>query len=389
MVKLTYKQIADFLNMSTREVIGEEATAVLEDLSNIVDFGTSVQGLGKTIPLLDDFVGRITRVIFYERTYGINTDLGIWKDNVEYGLCVQRMSIDELPEAEDNPTWQITDGVSVDPFVVKLPHAKARYFEKRNTAEIDMTILRRQYNAAFTSPTEMATFVGMIFNSVENSRSLKINNLQKAILRAAMSATLKKKYPTADYSAHSEITAVNLLKLYNDEVNPSSPLTKEKARFDKEFLRFASMVMNDYVRAVKEMSVLYNIEEAPRFTPDPKIVVLGKFADACQYYLESDTYHNTLVSLPGYSTMDSWQATPSRDFDELSKINVKNDDGDTVELSGIVACLYDSDGLAVTVNDPRVLSQPNNRGEYDNYFWKYDWASCCFKDMNFVVFFIA
>ena len=68
MVKLTYKQIADFLNMSTREVIGEEATTVLEDLSNIVDFGTGVQGLGKTIPLLDDFVGRITRVIFYERT---------------------------------------------------------------------------------------------------------------------------------------------------------------------------------------------------------------------------------------------------------------------------------------------------------------------------------
>ena len=136
------------------------------------------------------------------------------------------------------------------------------------------------------------------------------------------------------------------------------------------------------------MSVLYNIEGVPRFTPADSrhLVVLGKFSDACQYYLEADTYHNNLVSMPGYTTMDSWQNTPNRDFDKLSEIDVTNDNGDVVKQGAIVAALYDGDGLAVTVENPRVNSMWNGKGEYTNYFWKFDWASAFFKDMNFITF---
>ena len=383
MQKLAYKQIAQFLNLSTREVIGEEATIVNEDLSNIVDFGVAVANMGKTTPLLDDFVGRIARVIFYDRTYGIRTDLGIYRDNIEYGLTVQRMSIDELPVAEDNKTWGLEDGQSVDPFVVKLPKAKARYYEKRNTAEIDMTILEKQYKSAFTSAENLSRFVGMIFNAVDNSKAIKVNNLIKAVLRAAMSANIQ---------ANKN---VKLITLYNTAMGYTSggtgyidPATPELALYDREFLRFASMIINDYTRAITEMSVLYNIEGVPRFTPTDSrhLVVLGKFSDACQYYLEADTYHNNLVSMPGYATMDSWQNTPSRDFAKLSEIDVTNDNGDVVKQGAIVAALYDGDGLAVTVDNPRVNSMWNGKGEYTNYFWKFDWASAFFKDMNFITF---
>lgn len=383
MQKLEYKQIAQFLNLSTREVIGEEATIVNEDLSNIVDFGVAVANMGKTTPLLDDFVGRIARVIFYDRTYGIRTDLGIYRDNIEYGLTVQRMSIDELPAAEDNKTWGLQDGQSVDPFVVKLPKAKSRYYEKRNTAEIDMTILEKQYKSAFTSAENLSRFVGMIFNAVDNSKAIKVNNLIKAVLRAGMSANIQ---------ANKN---VKLITLYNTAMGYTTgntgyidPATPEKALYDREFLRFASMIINDYTRAITEMSVLYNIEGVPRFTPTDSrhLVVLGKFSDACQYYLEADTYHNNLVSMPGYATMDSWQNTPSRDFDKLSEIDVTNDNGDVVKQGAIVAALYDGDGLAVTVDNPRVNSMWNGKGEYTNYFWKFDWASAFFKDMNFITF---
>lgn len=383
MQKLEYKQIADFLNLSTKEVIGEEATIVNEDLSNIVDYGVEISGLGKTTALLDDFVARIARVIFYDRTYGIRTDLGIYRDNIEYGLTVQRMSIDELPEAEDNPTWQLEDGISVDPFVVKLPKAKARYFEKRNTSEIDMTILEKQYKSAFTSPESLSRFVGMIFNAVDNSKAIKVNNLMKAVLRSAMAATI-----------HGNKN-VKLITLYNTEMGYTSsdtgyidPTTPKAALYNKEFLRFASMKINDYARAITEMSVLYNLEGVPRFTPaeNRHLAVLGMFADASQYYLEADTYHNNLVSMDGYTTIDSWQNTPSRDFSKLSEIDVTTDDNDRVQQGAIVACLYDGDGMAVTVDNPRVNSMFNGKGEYTNYFWKFDWASCFFKDMPLVVF---
>lgn len=383
MQKLEYKQIADFLNQSTKEVIGEESTIVNEDLSNIVDYGVEVANMGKTTALLDDFVARIARVIFYDRTYGIKTDLGIYRDNIEYGLTVQRMSIDELPEAEDNPTWQLEDGISVDPFVVKLPKAKARYFEKRNTSEIDMTILEKQYKSAFTSPESLSRFVGMIFNAVDNSKAIKVNNLMKAVLRSAMAANI--------YGNKN----VKLITLYNTEMGYTSgdtgyidPTTPKTALYNKDFLRFASMKINDYARAITEMSVLYNLEGVPRFTPaeNRHLAVLGMFADASQYYLEADTYHNNLVSMEGYSTIDSWQNTPSRDFAKLSEIDITTDDNHRVQQGAIVACLYDGDGMAVTVDNPRVNSMYNGKGEYTNYFWKFDWASCFFKDMPLVVF---
>ena len=383
MQKLEYKQIADFLNQSTKEVIGEEATIVNEDLSNIVDFGVEVANMGKTVALLDDFVGRIGRTIFYDRSYGIRTDLGIYRDNIEYGLTLQRMSVDELPEAEDNPTWELEDGMSVDIYQVKLPKAKARYFEKRNTAEIDMTILEKQYKAAFTSPENLSRFTGMVMNSIENSKAIKVNNLMKAVLRSAMSINI---YATKNVKL---ITAYNAAMNYTSSdtgyVDPTDP---ESALYNKEFLRFASMIINDYTRAITEMSTLYNEEGVPRFTPaeNRHLVVLGKFADACQYYLEADTYHNNLVSMQGYATMDSWQNAPSRDFIKLSQIDVTNDDGNRVQQSGIVAALYDGDGMAVTVDQPRTNSAWNPKGEYLNLFNKFDWASAVFKDMNFVTF---
>ena len=383
MQTLEYKQIADFLNQSTKEVIGEESTIVTEDLSNIVDFGVAVANMGKTVALLDDFVGRIARTIFYDRSYGIKTELGIYRDNIEYGLTVQRMSVDELPEAEDNASWELQDGMSIDQYVVKLPKAKARYFEKRNTSEIDMTILEKQYKAAFTSPENLARFTGMVMNSIENSKAIKVNNLIKAVLRSAMAANI--------YAQKN----VKLITLYNTEMGYSSgdtgyldPTSPKDALYSKEFLRFASMKINDYARAITEMSVLYNIEGVPRFTPaeNRHLAVLGMFADASQYYLEADTYHNNLVSMKGYTTIDSWQNAPSRDFTKLSEIKVTDDDNHTVTQGAIVACLYDGDGMAVTVDQPRTTSAYNAKGEYLNLFNKFDWASCYFKDMPFVVF---
>ena len=149
-VNQIYTILKDVMEEITGLPVASESTEeqdvfiIKEDLSNIVDFGVAVANMGKTVPLLDDFVGRIARVVMYDRVYGIRTDLGIYRDNIEYGLTLQRMSIDELPEAEDNPTYELQDGMSVDPFVFKLPKAKARYFEKRNTSEIDMTILEKQ-----------------------------------------------------------------------------------------------------------------------------------------------------------------------------------------------------------------------------------------------------
>lgn len=385
-----FKQIAQLLNDTTKEILGESATLIQEDLSNVVDFGKDLMNSDDTNKFLTNFIDRIGRVVMYDRIYKSSMNLGIFKDNLEYGTILQRMMIDELPEAIENETYELQDGVSVDPYIVHLPKASAKYFDKRNTWEIDMTILDRQYRSAFTSPSQLSAFVSMIFNAVENSKTLKVEALEKAILRVMIATTLHNEVPSAQYSTSSGVKAVNLLKEYNDE--NSTSLTVAQALKTIDFLKFASIKINEYTRALQNMSVLYNVEGAARFTPKDKmkIIMLGKFTDAAQYYLEADTFHNNLVSLPGSTIIDSWQATGNdRTFSKLSSIDVKNADNDTVTTSGIIGVIYDTDGAGVTCENYRVLNQRNEKGEYTNYFWKSDFASVAFKDMNCVVFYMA
>lgn len=385
-----FKQIADLVNLTTKEVLGESAAPLNEDLSNVVDFGITLQNSDVENKFLNNFVDRIGQTVVYDRVYKSSTNLGIYKNNLEYGTMLQRMMIDDLPEAVDNESYELQDGISVDPFVVKLPKASAKYFDKRATWEIDMTILDRQYRSAFTSPSALSAFVAMIFNSIENSRTLKIESLQRAILRSAIATTLKNDIPDNQYSTTSTVKAVNLLKEFNDTFNTTVKVAT--CLSNKDFLKFASKVINEYVRAVQYMSKLYNIEEAARFTPKDKLhlTILGKFSDAVQYYLESDTWHNNLVSLPNYSAIDNWQTTGSdRSFANMSAIDVKTAAGDVVKADGIVGVIYDADGMGVTCENFRVNSAYNPKGEYTNYFYKADFASTCYKDMNLVVFFIA
>ena len=92
-------------------------------------------------------------------------------------------------------------------------------------------------------------------------------------------------------------------------------------------------------------------------------------------YLYSDTYHNEFVNLPGYEEVAMWQGTGTANDDRL-KINVKidngTDDGATIVQDGIVAVMFDEEAAAVCNQNYRVTSAYNGRGEYTNYFYKWD-----------------
>ena len=57
---------------------------MLEDLSNVVDFGITLQNSDVENKFLTNFVDRIGRVVVYDRVYKSATNLGIYKDNLEY-----------------------------------------------------------------------------------------------------------------------------------------------------------------------------------------------------------------------------------------------------------------------------------------------------------------
>lgn len=138
------KQIYEFVNDTVKEVLGDEAL-VQEDLSNIVDIGNAVFDGNAFDKYVRSLVNHIGRVIFVNRKYNGSAP-SVLMDGWEYGSILQKIS-SEMPEAEENESWELIDGASYDPNIFRKPVAEQKFFNKKTTFEIDRSITENRLNS--------------------------------------------------------------------------------------------------------------------------------------------------------------------------------------------------------------------------------------------------
>lgn len=377
---MTVKQIATILQTITDEVVGD-SVVVQEDLSNIVDVGRQILVNTSVDNYVKALVNRIGRTQFVDRVLA-STAPAITRDSWEYGSVLQKVRC-ELPDTTNNPTWTLTKGQSVDPFIYNPPSVSAKYFNSKTTFEIDISFKEQQVKESLTSAAELSRFIAMIENRIRTKLTLCRDNL---IMRTVVNLIAEK------IAANQSV--INLLTEYNHSFGTS--LTADKAIKTPDFLRFASATIKLYSDRLKTASVLYNNDGYVTFTPKEyqHLVLLSEFATGLEVYLYSDTYHEELLKLGAFDTVAFWQGTGTSaapNFTAASSINaVIASDGETeVNTSGVVGVLFDRDACAVCNDNPRVTSIYNPRGEYSNYFYKED--SSYINDLaeNVVVFVVT
>lgn len=387
-------QIYDIVNDITTNILGGEIV-LNEDLSNVVDIGTELENLDHGY---DNFIrqlpDRIAKVIFVDRVYSGRAP-SVLMDAFEYGAIVQKIST-PLPEATENETWELEDGASYDPNVFYASTIEMKFFRNKTTFEIPISIADRQVKTAFTGATELNAFMSMLYNAISNSMTIKMDALVERTINNMIASTFNNDIsdPT-DYGRTSTNRCVNLLKLYNDSVDASEAITADTAVLNGKFIRFASLIMANYMDRMKVMNKLFNVGGKARFTPNDKlhVVMLSEFKNAADIYLQSDTFHDEYTRLPNAESVAYWQGPgEAYAFEDTSKIDVtiKTADGSTsVQAGGILAIMFDRDALGVTNLDRRVTSNYNPKAEFTNTWTKFD--AGYFNDLNeqFVVFFIA
>ena len=371
-------QIAAILNTINAEIIGESAV-VKEDLTNIVDVGREVLGAVDIENYTRSLIDRIGRVVFWDRTYN-STAPNILKDSWEFGSIMEKIRC-ELPDVEENPSWKLTKGQSYDPFIFNPPTVKAKFFNSKTTFEIPISFVEEQIKSAFTSASEMSRFFAMIENRVIMKMTLCTDSM---IMRTINNLIAEK------FAANNNV--INLLANYNTE--KGTTLTAAKALSDKEFLRYACKQISLYSDYLTRASMLFNDKGYVTFTPkeNQKIVMLSEFDKSAEVYLYSDTYHNNFVQLNGYTTVPYWQGSGTGDnfdFDEISKISVKTASGTDIEKTGIIGVIFDENACAVCNENPRTTSQYNAKGEFINYFHKWDCSYINDTNENCIVFVVA
>lgn len=384
------EQIYTIINTITSEVTGK-SDIVAEDLSNVVDVGTEVFDATGVDNYVKKLVDQIGKVIFVNREY-MGTAPSVLMDAWEYGSVLEKVQAD-IPAAVENPSWSLTNGQSYDPNVFYQPTVSTKFYNSKTTFEIPMSFTELQVKESFTSATQLNGFMSMIYNAISRSMAVKTDAMIMRTINSMVAQTLKGAFPSVsdnNYSTSTSPNAVNLLKLYNDKAGTS--LTAAQAVTNPEFIRFASYNISLTIDRMRKMTTLFNLGKKERFTPSElsKVVLLSDFAKSAEVYLESDTYHDELVRLPGYESVPYWQGSGTGyDFASTSKINVSIGESGSVQLTGLLGVVFDRDALGVCNRNERVTTNYNAKGEFYNNFYKYDCSYFTDSNEQFVCFFAA
>ena len=357
----TVNQIYALVNDSVAEALGAEAIEV-KDTASFVTAASKVLSsdsyMDAYIGALVDRIGRTAiaiRAVKKKRRY-------IKRDQLDWGAVYQKISF-KTSSASKNTAWDPEH--PGNPFtVVSQGGVVQALFTVLSTYHYEDRIPHFQLRTAFTNAETMGAFISGIYQRMDNDFTRAENALADEAVATNIAGVLIKGGKPQKRNLLGEFITLSG-KTYT---------TIDDAHMDADYLKYATREIREATGNLQEDSVIYNISsDIPRNTPSDKMVVevLNKFASAVSSYLESDTYHNEMVALPGYEEVRYWQAPgTSFAFEDVSKINIKNADlkvtGNSTgscEQGGIIAFIHDEDSCACIMNYVRDHSIPDDYNE--------------------------
>lgn len=375
-------QIYTIVNATNKQMMGESAI-VVTDTKGLMSTGDVVMKTDEDtdawVHALADLIGR---TIFSVRAYRAENMYMVWHA-FDYGLAMRKIYVD-LPETVANTAWQIGEENFEPEYAPQIkPDVKQHIFKNLTTFEIDISIPDDILRTAFRSAEEMASLISAIFMAIDNRVQLAIEACGE-LIRAAFAA---RKLVKGSYCG-----SINLFTRFKLAF-PSSTVTADTALYNADFLRWSASQIKLWTRRMRKMSTLFNNEGYKRHTPqtDLVLILLDEYDSNLTTYLEADTYHNELVSIPNFTTVPYWQGSGEKfEFADTSKISVKLEENETVVTqAGIIALAYDYQALGMMIDRRKITTERNSKAEYTNYYNKV--TRSYFNDMseNGIVFYVA
>ena len=363
-------QIYSLMNDINHQMFGADAIDVLDD-SGIISMGKSIVGDGtQTDKFFNVLVDRIGKTNI--RTLDLQLDFPkLYHDGYEYGCIIQKITVDpEGVDAIENSTWNQGED-DFEPTLLDGPKSSVfvRYFTDSSTFSFKRKIPSDLLLApAFAGAGQMGAFITGIYSAFNDAMVRSVNNFTRNAINNFMAEKIK---------ANNGV--IDLLAQYNTLT--SSELTKDTCLFSKDFLRYSVAEIKKYIKYMSQENVNFNMGDGNggkvlRATSrdNMHVLALTSWISSVESVLESDTYHNLLVSMPNCQEVSWWQANKGEsslnDFETLSSIKIipsseKNADvPQDVEQSGIVCALIDRQAVGVGLDKRRMSSFYNPIDDY-------------------------
>lgn len=372
------EQVFEIVNDTTKEIIGSEELVATADNNKIVDVGEAVIGTQNMDNYVRTLIDRIGKVVYVDRSYEGGTP-SVLMDSMEWGAITEKIKYVGLPEATENETWELEDGMSYDPNVFTKPQVAAKFFSKRTTFEVPMSFAAKQLRSAFSGAGQVTAFFSMVENTISKSLTVKQDSLiMKTIGNFIMHAS-------TDQSGNRYVKLGTMYRTMSGKAT-----TGEALLYDPEFIRYSSMIIKRMAKRMTGLSTLFNEGANPRNTASKYLhmILHNDFTAAADAYLQSDTYHEEFTKLPKSEVVPFWQGSGSA-FEWADTATIKGiptGSNSAVTVSNILGVMFDRDALGVCNLDRRVTSNYNGKAEFTNNWYKFDCGYFNDFDENFVLF---
>lgn len=366
-------QIASDLNYVFEELIGtydpETDTGIplyKEDLSNFIDVGRKIEATTEWGNNFDHYIGRlidrIGKTIIVDKTYeSTGPDLAV--DAVEYGAIIQKVRVQDI-DFEENPAWKLVPGESYDYFTFKPVELSQTFFSGKTTFNMEWSWVTKQLKGSITNFSELMAIYAAIQNRIRTKAKIATDGMKMRLVNGGNAENIAAGKNVINF------TAEYIKNTGRYDVRSAVALT------NKEYIRNMTVTLKKWKKFMEMPTKMFNLQGELNWTQrDLMMVGLVDIEAAVESYLESDTFHNDFVKMPGYSQIAAWQGiTEGLDLDLRSSINVVTPETEkTIMYSGIVFTMFDKTGKVVWNEDPEETTAPfNPKGKFTNYYYSYD-----------------
>ena len=364
-IEQAYALVAELHEQAT----GQKTVAPV-DLTSFISVAQTTLAAGYE-PVLNAISQVIGRTLVAVRPYA-RKFAGLEVSNEKWGGIVRKLSfIDADPIA--NPSFELSDGVSYDPFVVRKPKVIETRFVGSVIYQDCVTVFRNQLDLAFQSPEELARFMSGLMLAISNKREQWLEELSRSALCNFIGAKA---------IVDSGAGMIHLLTEYNTVTGASPAFTAQTIRQPANwgpFVRWAYGRISELSNKMTERSVLFQAPitgaEIARHTPveDQKIYVLDEILGSMKAEVLSTTYNPGFLSLADVEGVGYWQDIQNPDeiqvtpeYMDASGMAV---DGTAQTLTDIIGVMFDRDAIGYNIYQDTLDASPfNPKGQYYNLF---------------------
>lgn len=376
--ELTFEQLSTVLNEIVNAATGQTFTAPI----NTASFITMGQTALKTgyDPLMTAISQVMTRTIFSQRAYSGHFK-GLRVDSQKFGNITRKLNISDAEWENDN-RFELTDGQSIDMYVVKKPKILQTNFYGANVFSDFVTIYKDQLDCAFTSVDEFGRFLSMVLGNMQDRTVQARENLARSCICNMMCAVKTINRPESN---------IKLLTAYNNLTGASLTATSVYAPANyKPFMEWAVSYMSKISNMMTERTLRYhqNVtgKEIMRHTPiqNQKVYISADVDFQLTSRVLASEYHENFVRLADHEAVNFWQDVENPTTIQCNAVYLKSDgtlDEAQTTINNVFGFIFDEEGAGYT--EVNQWSQPtplNAAGGYTNNWWHFTdryWNDAC------------